>query len=1148
MKILQLSFAALIALLCLGVSGLGAQITVEMGAGTATQKQPFGADRGFERSASIYTATEIGYFGTITHLAWYVGTARTLNIPTRIYLKTTTATTQTASTWASMTSGATLVYDATRTYTPSGWLTIDITDFAYSADNLLVLCETNLGGSGTNNYPTFRYSTFASTHQSWQANNSVPTGNGTVNSNRPNLRISMTLPPTPGVSETSVAFGVTDLTAGSASREFRFYNLGGGTLSVQAMAILGGNADQFELTDTNSYPVALGYNQYVSVSLRFRPTIVGAKASNLYIQDNLGRNIYAIPLSGHGAIEKFRDGFENAANFSLSLPNWTQYDGDGRTTFPITGVTFANQGYTGSYIAFNPSATTPPLSGAWNAWEGSKYAACMAATTPPNNDWLISPVISFGYNPVISFHARSITSAYGLERFKVLWSTTGNNWSNFTNYLAGSATTWVEAPTSWTNFLYTLPAACENTSVYIAIQCVSNNAFSFQVDNFAAGDYGQPLFVINPSSHVFPDFFINYTRERAFTVTNNGGGTMQIVADGISLSGDPWFKLKNLPDLPVNLGPGASFSFSVYYNSTVAGTHSTTLSVTDNLSKATHLIPISGTTTNNTVTQKPYMEGFEPYHEDGTDFQVQGWVRRDNDGDGYNWLLVNNPSMAKSGNWLAASLSWISDAKAQPEAISPLKSSSIQLTGADKGLRNPAGDKPALTPDNWLISPPITISAGDSLSYWIGSYSATWPAEHYALLVSTGDPDPSQFTTTLIEETLATDAWQYRAFSLDAFRNQTVYFAFRHFNCTDELALRIDEVKVKAFNTEIYQDYVGDPVEGSNYFRVEMQQSILDNTNLIPLLVIVEGWLPEPNNHLVTGRVGYGNPSLWVDNAGLHILITGVDLAGADLRITHNLGFLPQHLAYRNLTGSYSFVTPYQASVWTTSQARFTVPASKAGEGLEIVFPNQYDSTLPVELSSFTVGINATNKVQLTWVTQSETNLVGYRIYRGINPDFGAALKLDAFISATNTSQQQMYVYNDAEVYGSGTYYYWLEHLEMDGGAHQHGPVSIIYTDGYDVNPSVPVIPGIASVYPNPFNPEATIRFGLNTDAAYSLKIYNLKGQLVRDLASGTLPKGYHSLKWNGRDDRGTACSSGIYFLVMSSGSRSWSRKLVLAK
>ena len=63
-----------------------------------------------------------------------------------------------------------------------------------------------------------------------------------------------------------------------------------------------------------------------------------------------------------------------------------------------------------------------------------------------------------------------------------------------------------------------------------------------------------------------------------------------------------------------------------------------------------------------------------------------------------------------------------------------------------------------------------------------------------------------------------------------------------------------------------------------------------------------------------------------------------------------------------------------------------------------------------------------------------------------------------------------------------------------------------------------------------------------------SLKIYNLKGQLVRDLASGTLPKGYHSLKWNGRDDRGTACSSGIYFLVMNSGSQSWSRKLVLAK
>lgn len=1392
---------------------LTAQTTVTIGTGTNLQRQPFGAWYGYERSAAIYRSSDINALGTITHLGWYVGTAQSASVPTKIYLKTTSTNTLTSSTWANIISGATEVYNASRTFTPSGWLTIDITDFNYSANNLLVLCETNYGGSGTVSYPTFRYSNSNNSHQYWAQDGSVPTGDGSVNNNRPNIQITFkevlnptsftatpvsasqidlgwtknaanndvmvawnstnsfgtpvngssynlgstiggsgtvlytgsltafnhsslssntsyyyriwsydavydyssgvstnattyvgsypwnenfdsvtapTLPsgwtvlnvnadtytwgnqtttpnsspnamyihynasqasndwlvspglyleagtdyiagfayrarsatypesmrlniaasasavalsagtqlylddgfvhtvyydaeqyftvpstgiyylgwhafsaanqwgiylddvsvqvavPIPGVSETSIAFGVTDLEDGSPAREFRFYNLGGGTLNLQGMAIQGGDADQFELVDANSYPIGLARDEYVSVTLYFRPDLVGAKTSDLNIQDDLGKNLYSIPLSGHGAIEKFRDGFESATDFSLTLPGWTQYDGDGSATYHISGVSFLNQGYTGSYIAFNPSATTPPLSALWNAYDGARYAACLAATTPANNDWLISPAISFGQNPVISFYARSITNAYGLERFKVLWSTTGNSYSDFTNYLAGSAGTYVEAPTSWTNYVYTLPPACENTNVYIAIQCVSNKAFSFQVDNFVAGDYGQPQFHISPSSYVFEDFFINYTREQLFTVTNNGGGSMQVVADGITISGDAYFKLKDLPALPITLGAGQSFSFTVYYNSPRAGSHSATLSVTDNLSKAIHTVAISGSTTDNTITQKPYMEGFEPSYEGGTEFQVQGWVRRDNNGDGYPWLLVNDPSMAKSGNWLAVSQSWAPDAKASSlrlEALEADATTSMQTKAAKT-----ARDRLVLNPDNWLISPPITISAGDSLNYWIGAYSDTWYAEHYALLISTGDPDPSQFTTTLTEETLTTDAWQYRAFNLDAWDGQTVYFAFRHYNCTDQLALRIDDVKIKADNTEIYQDYVGDPVQGDNYFKITMQQNIQDEMNLIPLTVEIEGWLPEASNLLVTGSVGYAQPQIYIENAGLTVLVNGVDMAGATVRITHNLGYLPLNLAYRSLSGNFSFVTPAQSSLWTTTQVEFLVPAAKAGEGLEIVFPDTDDSTLPVELSSFTVSITGNFQIQLLWVTQSETNLLGYQIYRGESDDFARAIRLEAFIMATNTSQQQLYAFTDTELCQSGKYYYWLEHLEMDGSSHLHGPVLAVYTLPEGSTPGVPVIPGISSIYPNPFNPDTTIRFGLKQQADYRLSIYNLRGQLVRELDSGSLPAGYHKVMWNGRDQRGTPCPSGIYLLRMSSGSQTWSGKLVLAK
>ncbi|MBK7096149.1 MAG: hypothetical protein IPH57_14325 [Saprospiraceae bacterium] len=167
-----------------------AQITI--GTGTLTQRQPFGCYFGYERSASIYTSSEIGVNGTITTLGWYVGTAYSTNIPTKIYLKTTTSSTLTSSTWATMISGATLVYDATRNYTPTGWLTIDIIDYTYPGDNLLVLCETNYGGGGTSSYPVFRYSTATSQHQYWYQDNSAPTGSGTVNSNRPNIQLNIT--------------------------------------------------------------------------------------------------------------------------------------------------------------------------------------------------------------------------------------------------------------------------------------------------------------------------------------------------------------------------------------------------------------------------------------------------------------------------------------------------------------------------------------------------------------------------------------------------------------------------------------------------------------------------------------------------------------------------------------------------------------------------------------------------------------------------------------------------------------------------------------------------------------------------------------------------------------------------------------------
>lgn len=161
---------------------------VIVGTGTSTQRQPFSPYFGFERSASIYTGAEIGTYGTIATMAWSVATPQSTIVPTKIYLKSTTSTTHTADTWANLISGATLVYDASLAYTPTGWQTIDITDFNFTSDNIMVLCETNYGGSGTSTYPYFHYTTTSdSKHQYFNQDNSIPTGNGSLNTQRPNV-------------------------------------------------------------------------------------------------------------------------------------------------------------------------------------------------------------------------------------------------------------------------------------------------------------------------------------------------------------------------------------------------------------------------------------------------------------------------------------------------------------------------------------------------------------------------------------------------------------------------------------------------------------------------------------------------------------------------------------------------------------------------------------------------------------------------------------------------------------------------------------------------------------------------------------------------------------------------------------------------
>jgi len=87
--------------------------------------------------------------------------------------------------------------------------------------------------------------------------------------------------------------------------------------------------------------------------------------------------------------------------------------------------------------------------------------------------------------------------------------------------------------------------------------------------------------------------------------------------------------------------------------------------------------------------------------------------------------------------------------------------------------------------------------------------------------------------------------------------------------------------------------------------------------------------------------------------------------------------------------------------------------------------------------------------------------------------------------------------------------------------------------------------------HPNPFNPQTTIRYDLPAGGApvrVRLWVLDLAGRVVRTLVDETQGGGARSVIWEGRDDRGEAVSSGVYFYVLDVDGERLTRKLVLLK
>lgn len=211
-------------------------------------------------------------------------------------------------------------------------------------------------------------------------------------------------------------------------------------------------------------------------------------------------------------------GFESCEAFSTIVPGWQTIDIDGSPTWTWEGISYPHAGEAQSWLCFAPGQTVPPLSG-FVPYSGLKMLMAMSSLSPPNNDWLISPPINLGSDGILSFKARSAVADYGLERLRLLVSTSDSQIASFTAINDGA---YIALPAQWTHYSYDL-AAYTNRRIFLAFQCVSVDAFALLLDDILLTGTGgwvsnEDYLVPPPAFSLFPN-----PAHNSFVLANKSG-------------------------------------------------------------------------------------------------------------------------------------------------------------------------------------------------------------------------------------------------------------------------------------------------------------------------------------------------------------------------------------------------------------------------------------------------------------------------------------------------------------------------------------------------------------------------------------------------------------------------------------------------
>jgi len=176
----------------------------------------------------------------------------------------------------------------------------------------------------------------------------------------------------------------------------------------------------------------------------------------------------------------------------------------------------------------------------------------------------------------------------------------------------------------------------------------------------------------------------------------------------------------------------------------------------------------------------------------------------------------------------------------------------------------------------------------------------------------------------------------------------------------------------------------------------------------------------------------------------------------------------------------------------TGNSLTLEIEATSSDSFEPIVIDNvRVDDVIPVELVAFIAQVD-NDTVTLNWETASETNNAGFEVqtFRG------EMWEVLGFVEGHGTTTEAQQYSFSADML-PGTYSFRLKQIDFDG--------QFEYFGGVEATVGTPSTHLLSSVYPNPFNPQASFDLAVAQTQHVSIELYNVLGQRVATLFNATM-------------------------------------------